>query len=142
MRCWSAAVPTTPLLQCPFHRVPNLVQLFKSGLAQLLPTPAQFVFDLVESRDKFIGRGLQHGFRVEFILAREIDHGKEQIADLIRNRGLILRRDGLLRFACLLNNFCEDIRNFRPIKIDAGRFALCFLRARIRAGSAAGRVAR
>ena len=67
-------------------------------------------------------------FRIEIAFAREIDDGEEQIADLVRNRAGIARRDGLFRFRQFLVNFRDDIGDFGPIKIDPRRFLLRFLR--------------
>ena len=49
----------TPLLQFrSLQRVPNLIQLFEPGVAQLPAAGAQFVFDPIEPRDKLVGRAL------------------------------------------------------------------------------------
>ena len=73
-------------LHVDLHRIPDLIQRFETDVAQFLPSGVQRILQFVEARDEFVSRRLQCCFRVEVAFAREVDHGKEQIADLIRNR--------------------------------------------------------
>ena len=111
-------------------------------LAQFLAPRAQFVFDLIKPRDELVGRGLQHRFRIEIVFPREIDDGKEQIADLIRDR-VLGSRDAMASFASASSSSTFAIRPEISVQSKLTRAAFfCAFCARIKAGSAAGRSAR
>ncbi len=111
-----------------FQRVPNLVQLCQSNVAEFFSPLAQFVFDSIEPSDKFIRRLLQRNFRIEPALASEINDGEKQVADLIGGRGLVSRFDRLLRFRQFFINLRDDVGQLVPVKIHPGRLFLRLLR--------------
>ncbi len=93
------------------HPVPNLIQLGKIDITKPFALRKQFVLEPSEARDKLVRRGLQRALGIEFAFPRQIDHGKLQIADLIRDRLSILQ--GKISFRRVLLRFSQSRRAVR-----------------------------
>lgn len=115
------------------HPVPDLIQLGKIDITKPFAMRMQLVLEPSEARDKLVRRGLQRALGIEFAFARQIDHGKQQIADLILDRlfafrtnpscgGSILRGNRRLGFGDFFFDFRDHVAQFCPIEIDPGRF--------------------
>ena len=111
------------------YLLPNRIQLHQIDITKPLALRSQCILESIESRDEFVGSGLQRAFGIEFAFAREIDDCEKQIADLVFHRLSILRRDRLLRFAQFFFNLRDHLARFAPIEIDPRHFRLRFLRA-------------
>ena len=104
------------------HPVPNLIQRGKIDIAKPFALGKQLVLKSSEARDKLVRRGLQRALGIEFAFPRQIDHGEQQIADLILDRFSILRRNRRFRFGGFFFNFRDHVAQFCPIEINPGRF--------------------
>ena len=90
--------------------VPNLVQLGQIDIPKPFALRLQLFLESIESRDKFVGSGLQRAFGVEFAFASEIDHCEQQVADLILDRLIDLRSDRPLSFRQVLRPLSRSRR--------------------------------
>src|SRR6478736_5120322 len=85
--------------------IPNRVHLGKLNIPEPLASPSQLVFQLIESRDKFVRGALQRAFRVDFAFPRQINECEEHVANLVLDSRDIFGRDSLFRFAKFFFDF-------------------------------------
>src|ERR1043166_4845494 len=112
-----------------FYFIPNFFQLFQVRVAQFLPLTPKLVLDPIKSCHEFFRRGLERFLRIKPTLSREIYDSEQQVPDLIRDLGGIAAGDRVFRLAQFFIHLRDDIRQLRPIEIDASRFLLRFLGA-------------
>jgi len=85
----------------PFHLIPNRIQLGEIDITKLFASRLQLVLDSSEARDKLVlavCSALSH----RVCICVPIDHGKQQVADLILDRLSILRGNRRFGFDGLL----------------------------------------
>src|SRR6476659_8898404 len=63
--------------------IPYRVHLGKLDIPKPLASPSQLVFQLIESRDKFVRGALQRAFCVDFAFPRQINDCEEHVANLV-----------------------------------------------------------
>ena len=100
----------------PFCFVPEGIE-FRKG--EILEGPARgvdLVLNLLETTNEFLDVMIQHFLGIVPEIAADIDHGKEQIAQLLSNIGLMLSTDGFLQFVDLLVKLGKHIIYMVPIK--------------------------
>ena len=100
----------------PFCLVPEGIELCKGELFECPARGVDLVLDLLKTTNEFFDVIIEYLLGIVPEKTADIDHGKEQIAQLLTNIGLVLAADGFLQFVNLLVKLGKHIIYMVPIK--------------------------
>src|SRR5689334_16285670 len=101
-----------------FGFAPQGVQLFEGAIFYGTTGIAQCLFDKTKASFKLAVGATQRGFRINLEMPRQIDHGKQQVADLVGHGFWIVFRHGFEHFIELFTHFIEHRQGVRPVEAD------------------------
>ncbi|MNT06496.1 hypothetical protein D3C72_1411630 [compost metagenome] len=79
---------------------------------------AQCLFDKTEASFELAVGTTQRGFRINLEMTCQIDHGKQQVTDLVSYSHRIVFRHGFEHFIKLFTDFIEHRQGVRPVETD------------------------
>src|SRR5690606_7666991 len=100
--------PNQRLQPLTFGLVPQAVQLLQIGLGEHLAVLPQPGLDEAQAPLELLVATAQGGFRVHLEVAGQVDHGKQQVADLLANLLLITPTDGFAYFLQLFTDLVDN----------------------------------
>src|SRR5471032_3157351 len=101
-----------------FGFTPQGVQLFEGAIFYGTQGIAQCLFDKSEASFKFYVGTAQGGFRINLEMSRQVDHGKQQIADFIGDRCRVIVGHGFEHFIELFTDLVQHRQGVRPVEPD------------------------
>ena len=69
-----------------FYGIPDRIHFGEIDFSQFFVLRLEFFLQPTKTPDEFVSGSLQHQFRVEFVLPRQINDREKQIANFIRDR--------------------------------------------------------
>ncbi|MNQ99138.1 hypothetical protein D3C85_1148610 [compost metagenome] len=79
---------------------------------------AQCLFDKSETSLKLAVGAAQRGFRINLEVTRQIDHGKQQVTDLVGYRLRIILGHGFEHFVEFFAHLVQHRQGVRPVETD------------------------
>ncbi|MNG21011.1 hypothetical protein D3C84_1053300 [compost metagenome] len=90
---------------------------------------AQCLFDKTEASLEFAVGATQCSFGINLEVTRQIDHGKQQVADLVGDRLRVILGHGFKHFVEFFAHLVQHRQSVRPVEADLPCALLQFRRA-------------